>query len=198
MKEILIIIANEHLENKINDIINEFKITGIVKHKARGSSKESFWEFFNISREDKSIYFINIQKGELKKLKKRVEENKLFSKQNSGIMFNIKIGDRVMNGIEKNMVVSVVDYGYSSVVMKIARENGATGGTIFDAKGTGANFTSFLGVDINSEKEIVLNVVNENCEKKIIKAIKKHFKEENVSGICFSIPICNFVGINNK
>lgn len=99
---------------------------------------------------------------------------------------------------EKSVVITVVDYGYASTVMKIARENGASGGTIFDARGTGTNFSTFLGMDINSEKEIILNVVENNKANKIIKAIKKEFKDENVSGISFSMPIDNFIGINNK
>ena len=197
--QIMVIIVNEHLENKISDIIKNFEISGVVKHKAKGTSKGTFWEFFNIKREDKTIYFLNTTSSVAKKIRSAINDNENNNKkQNLGIMFNLNCGRNMIMKNENSMIVTVVDYGYSSVVMKIARENGATGGTIFDAKGTGANFSTFLGIDINSEKEIILNVVDSKIEKKIVREIKKHFQEENVTGISFSMPINNFVGINNK
>lgn len=197
-RELIVMIVNEKLEQKVHEMLNYLQITGVVRHNARGMSKHSFLEFLNLGREDKTIYFLSVLSAQAKELRHMASEKELFKKQNSGIMFSLKTGGRKMAKVEKNVVVTVVDYGYASTVMKIARENGASGGTIFDARGTGTNFSTFLGMDINSEKEIVLNVVDKGVEDKIIKAIKKEFKDENVSGITFSMPIENFVGINNK
>lgn len=197
-KEIIVMIVNEKLESRALDMINYLQIVGVSKHKARGMSKFGFFEFLNLGKEDKTVYFLNASSSQSKELRKMVIEKELFKKQNSGIMFNVKIGGKKMAKIERCVVVTVVDYGYSSSVMRIARENGASGGTIFDARGTGANFSTFLGMDINSEKEIVLNVVDKKIADNLIKAIKKDFKDENVSGISFIMPITNFIGINNK
>lgn len=196
--EIVIMIVNEKLEPKVLDMLNYLEITGVARHKARGMSKHGFIEFLNLGHEDKTIYFLITSSIQAKELWQIVEEKELFKHARSGIMFSLKLGGVKMAKVEKNVVVTVVDYGYASTVMKIARENGASGGTIFDARGTGANFSTFLGMDISSEKEIILNVVDKGVEDKIIKAIKKEFKDENVSGITFSMPIENFVGINNK
>ena len=196
--EIVIIIVNEKLEPKVLDMLNYLEITGVARHKARGMSKHGFIEFLNLGHEDKTIYFSITSSIQAKELRQIVEEKELFKHARSGIMFSLKLGGVKMAKVEKNVVVTVVDYGYASTVMKIARENGASGGTIFDARGTGANFSTFLGMDISSEKEIILNVVDKGVEDKIIKAIKKEFKDENVSGITFSMPIENFVGINNR
>lgn len=196
--EIVIMIVNEKLEPKVLDMLNYLEITGVARHKARGMSKHGFIEFLNLGHEDKTIYFLITSSIQAKELRQIVEEKELFKHARSGIMFSLKLGGVKMAKVEKNVVVTVVDYGYASTVMKIARENGASGGTIFDARGTGANFSTFLGMDISSEKEIILNVVDKGVEDKIIKAIKKEFKDENVSGITFSMPIENFVGINNK
>lgn len=196
--EIVIMIVNEKLEPKVLDMLNYLEITGVARHKARGMSKHGFIEFLNLGHEDKTIYFLIMSSIQAKELRQIVEEKELFKHARSGIMFSLKLGGVKMAKVEKNVVVTVVDYGYASTVMKIARENGASGGTIFDARGTGANFSTFLGMDISSEKEIILNVVDKGVEDKIIKAIKKEFKDENVSGITFSMPIENFVGINNK
>lgn len=196
--EIVIMIVNEKLEPKVLDMLNYLEITGVARHKARGMSKHGFIEFLNLGHEDKTIYFLITSSIQAKELRQIVEEKELFKHARSGIMFSLKLGGVKMAKVEKNVVVTVVDYGYASTVMKIARENGASGGTIFDARGTGANFSTFLGMDISSEKEIILNVVDKGVEDKIIKAIKKEFKDENISGITFSMPIENFVGINNK
>ncbi len=197
-RELIVMIVNEKLEQKVHEILNYLQISGVVRHNARGMSKHGFLEFLNLGREDKAIYFLNSIPNQAKELRKIIKEKELFAKQNSGIMFSLIIGGRNMVKTEKSVVITVVDYGYASTVMKIARENGASGGTIFDARGTGTNFSTFLGMDINSEKEIILNVVENSKANKIIKAIKKEFKDENVSGISFSMPIDNFIGINNK
>ena len=196
--EIVIMIVNEKLEPKVLDMLNYLEITGVARHKARGMSKHGFIEFLNLGHEDKTIYFLITSSIQAKELRQIVEEKELFKHARSGIMFSLKLGGVKMAKVEKNVVVTVVDYGYASTVMKIARENGASGGTIFDARGTGANFSTFLGMEKKKKKEIILNVVDKGVEDKIIKAIKKEFKDENVSGITFSMPIENFVGINNK
>ncbi len=196
--EIVIMIVNEKLEPKVLDMLNYLEITGVARHKARGMSKHGFIEFLNLGHEDKTIYFSITSSIQAKELRQIVEEKELFKHARSGIMFSLKLGGTKMIKSEKCVVITVVDYGYSSTVMKLARENGATGGTIFDGRGTGANFSTFLGMDISSEKEIILNVVEKTYSKKITSAIKNHFKDENVSGICFTMPITNFVGINNK
>lgn len=100
--------------------------------------------------------------------------------------------------MEKKVVVTIVNYGHGSSVMQIAREMGVSGGTIFEARGTGTNSGTFFGALIGSEKEVVLNVVDAELAEPLTKALQEKFSDTNASGISFSIPIDNFLGINNK
>ena len=59
------------------------------------------------------------------------------------------------------LIYTIVNQGYSDVVMQVAKENGARGGTIYLANGTGGKeFEKFYGIEISPEKEVILIIVD--------------------------------------
>ncbi len=84
----------------------------------------------------------------------------------------------------------IVNAGYSSQVVDIAREMGAGGATILNARGSAAKPQTILGITIDTEKEIVLSVVGEEVAVKIVKAIKeKAGVGTPAHGLCFFLPV---------
>ncbi|MBP3256515.1 MAG: P-II family nitrogen regulator [Bacteroidales bacterium] len=94
---------------------------------------------------------------------------------------------------EKNfeLVVCIVNAGYSENVMTAARSAGARGGSIVRGRGS-ANPESeeFFGVTIQPDKEIVLVLVSADIKDAVLKAIYKNagLSTEGV-GIVFSLPV---------
>ena len=78
----------------------------------------------------------------------------------------------------------IVNAGFSSEVVEIARSLGSTGATIINARGSVAKPKTILGITIDTEKEIVLIAV------KIAEAIKeKAGVGTDAHGLCFFLPV---------
>ncbi len=84
----------------------------------------------------------------------------------------------------------IVNAGFSSEIVDIARELGAGGATILNARGSAAKPQTILGITIDTEKEIVLSVVEKEIAVKIAAAVKeKAGVGTNAHGLCFFMPV---------
>ena len=84
----------------------------------------------------------------------------------------------------------IVNAGFSSEVVQIARSLGATGATIINARGSVAKPKTILGITIDKEKEIVLSVVKKDIAVKIVNEIKeKAGVGTEAHGLCFFMPV---------
>lgn len=84
----------------------------------------------------------------------------------------------------------IVNAGFSSEVVDIARSVGSTGATIINARGSVAKPQTILGITIDSEKEIVLSVVEKDIAIKIMEEVKKKAGVGTAAhGLCFFLPV---------
>lgn len=100
--------------------------------------------------------------------------------------------------ISKHMIITICNDGSADEVMKIAKENGAGGGTIIRARGS-ANLDAlhFFGITIQPEKELVLIVVTDNEKNKIMQSINTNLGiGTKAHALSISVPIDEVVGIN--
>lgn len=94
------------------------------------------------------------------------------------------------------MIVCIVNEGYSEAVMKTAKSVGARGGTVISAKGTAKpDAEAFFNITIQPEKEMVMIVVPSSLKKKILEALYKEVGlDSNGQGIAFSLPVDGTIG----
>ena len=84
----------------------------------------------------------------------------------------------------------IVNAGFASEVVDIARSVGAGGATILNARGSVAKPKTIFGITIDPEKEIVLSVVEKEIAVKIVEAIKeKAGVGTPAHGLCFFMPV---------
>ncbi|MBR2350018.1 MAG: P-II family nitrogen regulator [Clostridia bacterium] len=84
----------------------------------------------------------------------------------------------------------IVNAGFASEVVDIARAQGATGATIINARGSVAKPKTILGITIDTEKEIVLSVVKKEVAVKIMEQVKeKAGVGTSAHGVCFFLPV---------
>jgi nitrogen regulatory protein PII len=84
----------------------------------------------------------------------------------------------------------IVNAGFASEVVEIARFLGSTGATIINARGTVAKPKTILGITIDTEKEIVLSVVEKEVAINIAEAIKEKMGVgTSAHGLCFFMPV---------
>ncbi len=101
------------------------------------------------------------------------------------------------NNEKFNLIVAIVDAGFTDLVMDAARDHGARGGTVLHARGTGnKEIEEKFGIIINSEKEMVFILVNEKICDDILKAINEAAGLNTKGrGIAFSLPCEDVCGL---
>ena len=95
-------------------------------------------------------------------------------------------------------IMSIVNHGYTDLVMEAAKRAGATGGTVLSARGTGnVEIEEFFGVKVTPEKDVVLILVPRAIRDKVLSAINEGAGMSTKGmGIAFSMPVSDVVGIN--
>ena len=95
------------------------------------------------------------------------------------------------------MIICIVNAGYSGEVMDVARAAGATGGTIIHARGTvNKKAEETFKITISPEKDLVLLAVNRDIKDAVLKAIYDHVGlGTDGNGVAFSLPITDALGI---
>ncbi len=102
------------------------------------------------------------------------------------------------NSIKTDMVMVIVNKGFSDEVMDVARAHGATGGTILSGKGTGGEKAQkFFAMSLQEEKEVVMILVKEEIRADVMRAIATEFGLDSPGrGIVFSLPVEETIGLN--
>lgn len=98
------------------------------------------------------------------------------------------------------MFVTIVPEGDGDTVVEIVRQGGGAGGTIIPAYGAFAEtVTRVFGIEIHSEKDIVINLVDKQTANQIEEELTRsiQFQDSN-SGIMFSVDAQNVRGIYIK
>lgn len=98
-----------------------------------------------------------------------------------------------------SLIIAIVNRGYSDNVLQSAKQAGAEGATIINARGNSIHETdTVLGVNIQPEKEVVMIIVRKPLRKKVMREIcKTSGLAEEGQGLCFSVPVDEVGGINH-
>ena len=95
------------------------------------------------------------------------------------------------------VIFAIVNSGFAEEAMDIAREQGARGGTILNARGVAKeDAAAFFGITIHAEKEILMMVVEKDIRDGILNALYQQMgmgKKEQ--GIAFSLPVSEVAGL---
>jgi nitrogen regulatory protein PII len=89
------------------------------------------------------------------------------------------------------LIVCIVNAGFSQNVMEAARSAGAQGGTILRARGSAnPEAEEFFNINIQSDKEMVLILAPKAIKDDILKAVYKDCGlADDAKGLAFSLPV---------
>lgn len=97
------------------------------------------------------------------------------------------------------LIIAFVDPDNTDKVVKIAKSAGATGDVIIQAKGSGIEEASFLGLSIQDRTNIILFVVEEHHTDKIIQAVSDKINlEEPGNGIIVALGLDKVAGLSKQ
>ena len=93
------------------------------------------------------------------------------------------------------LLLVIANQGHTGSIMDAARAEGAGGGTVIHAKGTGMEGAAhFMGVELVNEKELVLIVSRTTQKNAIMKAIMSK-ADPKAGAIVFSLPVTDTAGL---
>ena len=100
--------------------------------------------------------------------------------------------------INHDLIIAIINLGCSDDFMNVAREAGATGGTVISARELAHDgAVRFFGVTIQEEREIVFILTNREKKLPIMEAISlSHGITSNAEGIIFSLPVDSVMGLS--
>lgn len=100
------------------------------------------------------------------------------------------------------LIIVFVQDDKTDKVMKAAREAGATGATVItNARGEGLKGSkTFLGLSLETQRDVVLFLVEEHMAREIIETIARagDFEEKPGSGIAIQIDVEDAVGVTGQ
>lgn len=98
------------------------------------------------------------------------------------------------------LILCIINAGYSDTIMDAAREAGATGGTVLNARGTvNKEAEAFFHITIQPEKEIVMILVPTGIKDDVLHALyNKGGLGTSCQGIAFSLPVDNVAGLAKR
>ena len=95
------------------------------------------------------------------------------------------------------VIFAIVNSGFAEEAMDVARECGARGGTILNARGVAReDAAAFFGITIHAEKEILMMVVDKAIRDDILNTLYKRMgMGKAAQGIAFSLPVSDVAGL---
>ena len=102
-----------------------------------------------------------------------------------------------MSASKHEMIVCIVNAGFSETVMEAAKSAGARGGTILNGRGpANKEAESFFHIAIQPEKEVVMILVSAEIKDAVLHALyQKAGLDTMGQGIAFSLPVDEVVGL---
>lgn len=193
-------------------------LSAILCTLAKGTATSEMLDCFGLEVTEKTVMMSVVTNDTWEKVKRGLEDNFQIDVPGTGIAFLLplssvggkktlqfladgqvydKVEESVMKDTKYELIVVIANHGYSEEVMDAARAEGAGGGTVIHAKGTGfEKAEKFLGVSIADEKEIIYIVAKTADKNAIMKSIMENAgMNSRAKSVVFSIPVTDTAGL---
>lgn len=214
----MVTIANRMVGSEMLSFYQEHEQSVILSTLGAGTANSDVLDYFGLEATEKVVMFSVVTKERWKELKRRLQREMNIDVPGTGIAFIIPLSsiggkkalqfltehqnfekeeETVLKDTAYELIIVIANQGYSNLVMDAAREQGAGGGTVIHAKGTGMEKAEkFLGVSIAAEKEMIFIVTKTDMKNAIMKAIMEQAgMESKAKSIVFSLPVTSTAGL---
>ncbi|MDR0456559.1 MAG: hypothetical protein LBH20_07760 [Treponema sp.] len=225
--KMMFFIVDWHRVNVVSDVFVEEKVRFHFINKGRGTANSDILDILGIGAGEKAIITCLEQVVGVPVLMKEVRKKLKVYGPGAGIAFTIPLsaindpallifkqsihknekiasgypegeGVNMANKFSHDLIISVVNQGYSDELMNTAREAGASGGTVLNARGQAhQGAVKFFGVSVQDEKEIILILTSREKKVSIMHAVSEaHGLNSKAQGIVFSLPVDDVLGLS--
>lgn len=215
---LLVLIYSEGNDKKINSILNKFGVKVKTVTNASGTASASVLDYFGLAETRKDVYLAIIPDYLEHNILSKLKNTFKFEEIGTGITFTIPISSSnkfLMDSFKKSdveekvkdmkednnkyhLIITIVLEGYLEQAMAAAKKAGATGGTVIKGRGL-ANLVpaKVLGFNIETEREVILNVVEDESKQKVMEEITSAVGiKTGGKGVCIALPISDAIGLN--
>ena len=203
---------------KMQTFYDQNGLSGVLCTLARGTATSEMLDYFGLEATEKIVMMSVVTDNTWKQVKTGLENKFQIDVPGTGIAFLVplssvggkkvlqflaagqvveKIEESVMKNTNYELIIVIANHGHSEEVMDAARAEGAGGGTVIHAKGTGLERAEkFLGVSIADEKELILIVTKTEMKNAIMKSIMDRAGlETKARAVVFSLPVTDTAGL---
>lgn len=214
----LVTITDRNTTKRFISLYESFGVNVTFSTVGNGTAAGELLETFGLERTEKAVIFAIITDVTWKEIKRGLERRLNIDVPGTGVAFTIPLssigGKNVLNYLTESqnfvigeestlkdtkyeLLVLVGNQGYSNQIMDAARDQGAGGGTVIHAKGTGASRAAkFLGTSLVNEKEMVFIVVRSDQKSDIMRAVMDQAGlKTKAQAIAFSLPVNAVAGM---
>ena len=192
-----ILVVYEEQKSIFTDFFEEQDITEAFCFAAKTTKQNFFLDLFHLSETPKSLFWFMAKESQIKKLEQLCQNT--FTAKESGLLLKLKKEKDMNSPTNSKLIVTVVKSGFTELVTEAAKQFEISGATIINGKGVGKSHSSFMGMGIDSEREVVLIAASDDIAKKLQNEIKKAvIKNPTVNGICFILPLEDFIKFDEQ
>lgn len=216
--ELLISVVRRGGGDRAAEILREAGARGSTIIFGRGTAQNKFLRILGLADTAKELVFTLSPAAEIPALIRALRASPDLCKRVPGIGFTVTAqaffragaaltgqsqepeDNDLEDSMPRELICVIVNSGYADDIMAAAREAGAPGGTIINARGTStAKDTAFFGIDIVPEKEMLLILTKKEFAPPIVAAVRSCpcLSEPGV-GIVFTLPAKDFFPIGLK
>ncbi len=209
-------ITDRERSHELVDICGELEMPFVMSNLGKGTATSEHLSLYDLQAREKEVVSTVADKDQMHAIIKTAKQKMFVDIPGNGIIAAIPIksvggqktlayltdgkepqGGRPEMKFDNELIVVIVNEGYSDMVMDAARSAGAAGGTVFHAKGTGrTRAEKFLGVSLAEEKDIIYIVSSENKKSAIMNAINQNAgTSTDACAISFSLPVTEVAGL---
>ena len=202
-------IVNRRQFRRFQSLYEEHGASLALTTLGRGTAASDILDYFGLAASEKALllHFVTREtwtaiKADLqKKLHIDVPLSSIGGKKQLQFLLNgqdfEKGEEQTLKETKYELLLAIANQGYTEQIMDAARAQGAGGGTVIHAKGTGMEHAEqFLGFSLAAEKEIVLIVVPHEKKNAIMRAIMDQAGlTSDAKAVVFSLPVTSTAGM---
>lgn len=220
--QLLMLIATPKLADKAAEMFLKSALPIQYRLGAEGTASSEIMDALGLGSTDKAVLISTVPESFGRVMLGLLHSELRLDAVNSGIAFTIPLtgvsnlllrmmqktaqdstakehgkGDNTMANRTHTLIAAIVDRGYSDEVMDAARAAGAGGGTVVHSRSIGSEeATSYWGLSVQEEKEIVLILAETESKMAIMTAVgEKCGMHSEAKGLVLSLPIDAVMGL---
>ncbi len=218
----LVLIATPKLAERAVRLCDEARVPVQYRADGHGTASREVLDMLGLDSGDKNLLFSLLPKPFADEMLVKLRKTLRLGTAGSGIAFTLALSggsNRMIQMLESvneqrraaqmrrvpvmevsayQMIVAVVNQGYSEEVMAAARPAGAGGGTVVHSRRVGSEETlTFWGISVQPEKEIVMILCRQGEKLAVMQAIaEKCGMKSEAQGLVLAMPVETVVGLD--